>query len=228
VQQLARPDQLSQIQVRFDKDVIISGANFALRNDTSDTFISTTGTTISYDQGNTTGTWDFSGLTTPLEPGFYSFILFGNSIFGADGSGNLDGDGDGVADALVERPVYVAIPGDANLNGQVDVLGDGAILVENLGTQVGASWGTADFNGDGDVDVIDANGGDASVLVNNLGESVVPPMSAGAFAVPVSTTAFNDEHDADSLSYPSPATPEELELAGEQDVDNVFASEWFV
>ena len=55
-------------------------------------------------------------------------------------------------------------PGDLDLDGQVNVLGDAFILVENLGQAVD-SYSDGDINGDGVVDVL----GDAFILVGNLG-----------------------------------------------------------
>ena len=76
---------------------------------------------------------------------------------------------------LTEFVSFNRHPGDANLDGDVDVwdfdgTGDAQILSENLGTMIGATWGMGDFNGDGDVDVWDLDGsGDAQILSENLG-----------------------------------------------------------
>jgi len=56
--------------------------------------------------------------------------------------------------------------GDANLSGNVDVLGDALILVTNLGS-ASSSWSEGDFNGDGTINVL----GDALLLVGNLGRN---------------------------------------------------------
>jgi T5SS/PEP-CTERM-associated repeat protein len=57
-------------------------------------------------------------------------------------------------------------PGDANLDGRVDV-GDLGILAGNYGTLSGASWFMGDFNSDGAVNV-----GDLGVLAGNYGYGV--------------------------------------------------------
>jgi len=57
------------------------------------------------------------------------------------------------------------LPGDLNLDGQVDVLGDALILVTNIGQAV-ESYADGDINGDGIVNVL----GDALILVTNLGQ----------------------------------------------------------
>ena len=49
---------------------------------------------------------------------------------------------------------YVPIPGDANLDGAVD-LQDFGILKSNFGATSGATWGQGDFNGDGGIDLQD-------------------------------------------------------------------------
>ena len=56
--------------------------------------------------------------------------------------------------------------GDLNLDGMVDVLGDGSILIGSLGTSV-SSYGQGDINLDGIVNVL----GDALILVVNLNSS---------------------------------------------------------
>ena len=57
------------------------------------------------------------------------------------------------------------LPGDLNLDGQVDVLEDAFTLIGNLGQNV-SSYSDGDINGDGIVDVL----GDAFVLIGNLGQ----------------------------------------------------------
>ena len=55
------------------------------------------------------------------------------------------------------------------------MLGDAFQLVGNLGTTGGATWAQGDFNGDGNVDVLN----DAFILVGQLGRSVVPTVPLG-------------------------------------------------
>ena len=86
----------------------------------------------------------------------------------------LDLDGDGVlsaADANTHITTLVVtsngtgtVPGDFNCDGEVDVLVDAFILIQNLNTTVDSySLGDADFSGD--VDVLN----DAFTLIQNLG-----------------------------------------------------------
>ena len=59
--------------------------------------------------------------------------------------------------AFLDMPSMVlkpTIPGDANLDGKVDV-NDLTIVLSNFGQTAGMDWSTGDFNGDGRVDVND-------------------------------------------------------------------------
>ena len=80
----------------------------------------------------------------------------------------LDGNGDGVLGGAYVESVYVAIPGDANLDGEVSVLDDAFAVIGSLGTTGGATWAAGDFNDDGTVNVL----GDAFILISRLGQSV--------------------------------------------------------
>ena len=70
--------------------------------------------------------------------------------------------------------IYVAIEGDSNLDGRVNVLGDGFALVAGLGISENATWRDGDLDADNDVDIL----GDAFRLVANLGQSVIPPAAS--------------------------------------------------
>ena len=165
---LARPDLLSTFVVNFDQDVNISAEDLIIQNDTLGGLpINTSGIGFSYDALSRTATWDFNGLPAA----FYTFEL-SDTITGVVGGFALDGDGDGDAGGDFSAPVYVAIPGDANLDGRVDVLGDAFILVGSLGTTSGAAYADGDFNADGQVNVL----GDAFILVANLGRDVRVPL----------------------------------------------------
>ena len=136
-------------------------------------------------------------------------------------------DGDGAGGAFIE-PVYVAIPGDANLDGEVDVIDDAFALVAGLGTTSGAAWAQGDFNGDGEVDVIN----DAFILVANLGTSVVSPAASAAIASPsVTSTAVVVEQaeDEDEVVVAEPSVASNAtspELSGDQVRDDAFASDF--
>jgi len=144
---------------------------------------------FNYDSTSFTATWDLGGFDLPLEAGFYDFVL-SDAVASTQGGLSLDGDGDGNAGGDFTNRIYVAIPGDANLDGDVDVNdvdfstlennGDLSIVKRNLGLDSGGSWSIGDFNGDGDIDVNEIdfstleNNGDLSILYRNLGRNVVP------------------------------------------------------
>ena len=88
----------------------------------------------------------------------------------------MDGDADGIPGGAYVRTIHVALPGDTNLDGQVDVLdvldvlGDAFTAIAKLGTTIDAVWAQGDFNGDGIVEVL----ADAFLLISQLGQSVLP------------------------------------------------------
>ena len=81
--------------------------------------------------------------------------------------------------AFLDMPSIVlrsTIPGDANLDGKVDV-NDLTIVLSNFGQTAGMDWSTGDFNGDGRVDV-----NDLTTVLSHFGSSA--RSSAGMAAVP--------------------------------------------
>ena len=225
IETLARPDLLNQVAVEFSADVSISADDLVIRNDTLGiTLVDTSGLTFSYDASTQTATWDFSSLT--LDAGFYSFEL-SSDIASVDGNSSLGG-------AFSEQ-VYVALAGDANLDGRVDVLSDAFILVNNLGA-TGGTWTQGDFDGSGNVNVL----GDAFILVNNLGQSVQLPATSQAFVQPplaaiastpsVSTSAAvvveqaDDEDETVATAPRVTANARSPELSGDQVRDDAFES----
>ena len=224
---LARPDLLSTISVSFNVDVSVSADDLEIRNDTlGGSLVNTSGLTFSYDASTQTATWDFSSLT--LDAGFYSFEL-SSDIASVDGNSSLGG--------VFIEPIYVAIPGDANLDGEVDVLVDAFLLVGNLGTTSGATFGQGDFNGDGVVDVLN----DAFILVGNIGRSVQlpgasaamsqafvqPPLAAIASTPVTSTAVVEQADDEDETVATAPrvaANATSPELSGDQVRDDAFES----
>ena len=71
---------------------------------------------------------------------------------------------------------FRTIPGDANLDGRVNI-NDLTIVLSNFGRTAGSSWSQGDFNGDGRVDV-----NDLTILLSNfdagVGSSVGPSLGA--------------------------------------------------
>ena len=220
---------MNQVAVEFSADVSISADDLVVRNDTlGGSLVDTSGLSFSYDASTQTATWDFSSLT--LDAGFYSFEL-SSDIASVDGNSSLGG-------AFSEQ-VYVALAGDANLDGRVDVLNDAFILVNNLGA-TGRTWTQGDFDGSGNVNVL----GDAFILVNNLGQSVQvpeasaamsqafvqPPLAAIASTPSVSTSAavvIEQADDEDEVVATAPrvaANATSPELSGDQVRDDAFES----
>ena len=81
--------------------------------------------------------------------------------------------------AFLDMPSMVlkpTIPGDANLDGKVDV-NDLTIVLSNFGQTAGMDWSTGDFNGDGRVDV-----NDLTTVLSHFGSSA--RSSAGMASVP--------------------------------------------
>ena len=236
---LERPDLIETFSVSFDIDVSVSASSLQVRNDTvGGAPVNLSNVLFDYDPTTFTATWDFSSET--LQAGFYSFELT-DSIVSTNGNVGLDGNSNGASGGSLIQSVYVALPGDANLDGQVDVLGDAFALVGNLGTTDGASWAQGDFNGDGTVDVLS----DAFILVGQLGQSVVPPMASAASSnrmtdTPRQLTAEPEKPTLmpvdESVSLVilqegerQPTLPSssavKLALAGSQAIDDAFAAD---
>ena len=196
------------------------------------------GVGFSYDASTNTAVWDFTARP-PLAAAFYTFRLDGD-IVGSNGPA-LDGNGDGIAGDDFVAQHYVAIPGDANLDGHVDVLGDAFTLIGNLGASGNVPWAAGNFNGDESVGVL----GDAFTLIGNLGRDVRPAVSASTFLaaqpervlppepapllISDPTNSADDKDDAivatDAASPLPPAS--NLTLAGSQaQRDEVFGSDF--
>ena len=170
---IERPDLLTTYSVTFDQDVNVEAGDLTVLNDSLvRAHVDLSAVVFDYDPQTQTATWDFTSLS--LDPAFYLFEL-SDEIVSTDSGVPLDGNGDGIPGSNFVETVYVAIPGDANLDGQVDVLGDAFALVANLGASGGATWAQGDFNGDGEVDVL----GDAFILVSNLGQAATQLLVVG-------------------------------------------------
>ena len=185
---LARPDLLNTLVFTFDEGVDIRAEDLIIRNDTLGTSVNTQGVDFNYDTATFTASWDFSSLPN-FDASFYTFELPA-TITASIGGRELDGDNDGSAGGDYLEEVYVAIPGDANLDGDVEVndiniflgtnTGDGATVLSNLDRPGTFVWSQGDFNGDGDVDATQLNiftgeqSGDYAVFLANLGRNVRP------------------------------------------------------
>jgi len=227
---LARPDLWNTLTVVFDSEVTVVAGNLSLFNDsTGGNTVDLSGIGFNFDSATNTAIWDFSTLAIPLDAGFYTYQLDASSITFEGLS--LDGNGDGVGGDDFVSQHYVAIPGDANLDGVVDVLNDAFALVANLSSTTNVAWADGNFNGDGVVNVL----GDALTLVENLGRDVRPPAALTA-SVAASTAnarfAFDASNDADDQNEITNAAklaalpqPRNLALAGDHQLrDDVFGS----
>ena len=93
-----------------------------------------------------------------------------------DASGRITGLGVNSGGAYGAFILSPALPGDANLDGKVNV-NDLTVVLTNFG-QGGMTWSQGDFNGDGKVDV-----NDLTMLLTDFGKSLGTP-PAGVQAVP--------------------------------------------
>ena len=167
IELLARPDQLNVVEISFNQDVDVSASDFTFTNETTGTVVFIPPQAFSYDPTNFTVTFDVTSFLPTLFPsGLYTVSASAAAI-------TATSDGRPLTEDFSEQ-ILVALPGDANLDGRVDVLNDAFALVGNLGTTSGGAWRFGDFNGDGIVDVLN----DAFALVGNLGQTVLPAGSS--------------------------------------------------
>jgi hypothetical protein len=157
----SRMDLLTSFSITFDRAVSFAEATVEamLQNALTIDGVALNPLTFDYDAARRTATWsNFLTGGAQLDPGNYEI--------------NIDTSSVGVASPL-PVDLYLAIPGDVNLDQTVDVLGDAFAVVGNLGATatgsvVETTWRMGDLNGDNAIDVL----GDAFVLVANLGQSV--------------------------------------------------------
>ncbi|MDB4766281.1 hypothetical protein OAG71_01190 [bacterium] len=236
---LVRPDLLSTFAVTFDQDVNVSAEDLIVRSDTLFEMVDTSSVTLSYDPATLTATWDFSNLM--LDASFYTFEL-SDTITGVVSGLPLDGDDNGTTDRNYREDVYVAIPGDANLDGDVEVndiniflgtnTGDGATVLSNLDRPGTFVWSQGDFNGDGDVDATQLNiftgqqNGDYAIFLANLGRDVRPgKFRPVTFQPAVSQPLLAQSATADLVSVEYDALPVSLaEQVKSSDADLIDSS----
>ena len=139
-----------------------------------------------------TATWDLSTLDLGFDT--YTVILSRNAIFDEHGN-NLDGNGDGINGDVFRRVFSTAIPGDVNLDGEVN-FADFLTLSGNFGRSH-VSWDHGDLNGDLKVDFADF-----LLLSANFGRTV---NGAGAAAL--------SEHNVDAAMESFRATSRETRVA---------------
>lgn len=210
-----RPDLLGKLQIVFDSDVSATLNHFTLVNDTlGGMSVSLAGAGFSYDPTTFMVSIDVSSMDPSLlDAGFYS-IRVSSQLSGRTSGLALDGNGDGNAGDAHTQSFYLAIPGDANLDGDVDIsnfniltqadTGDVSITFTNLDSTA-ATWGRGDFNGDGDVDITQfnllqgTNVGDVSILYSNLYRNVRPSAQSPAMTViPVASSLVTASPETES------------------------------
>ena len=186
---LVRPDQLNSISVTFNQPVDVSAAALSIWNESDgQTPVSLDGVAFDYNDQTHQATWDFSSVGD-LPSGYYTLSLNATEMEAADGSALS-------TDLSFDHQIYIAIPGDANLDGEVDLLNDAFELVGNLGVESGATWQDGDFNGDGAVDLL----GDAFLLVGSLSRSVAEPTDFANESESVSTVFVDAPQPLNNLS----------------------------
>ena len=201
---ILRPDLIDTLAFEFNTAVDINKGNLTLTNATlGGVAVNLSDASFSYDSNSQTATLDLSTLPDRLEAGYYDITVSAN-VTAVDGSGSLDGDGDGTSGGDYVSRVYVAIPGDANLDGIVtnsnaDIFsgtqtGDLAVTLGNIGTS-NITWADGNFNADGDVDqnqsdiFSSTNEGDLARLLANLFRDVRPSQPATLAPVTLASTA---------------------------------------
>ena len=146
-------DELVTLAFTFDEDVSTSFdiLDLTLVNISTATPVDLTPASVMWDGGTNTATWDLTGAT--IEVGFHDITLLAAGL--SDALGNpLDGNGDMTGGDDFQTTLLVALPGDTDLDGEVDTTDISNILSANTFENPAnwpAEWATGDFSGDGEV-----------------------------------------------------------------------------
>ena len=200
---LDRSDQLSSLSLTFSDDVAATVAvgDLTLYNNSTGEFVDLSGMTssdFSYDPQTHTARWDLSGLS--LGEAFYSASIPGGQV--ADQFGRLlDGNADGTGGDDYLNVIVVAMPGDANADGQVNIA-DLRSVISGFGSAT-PGWSDGDFNSDGVVD-----GADYITVKQRYGDSLsftpmpapVAAMSIESAPLVIAPTTTQDAPAADGLT----------------------------
>lgn len=146
-----------RLVVRFNEYVGLSLAHddLLLIDGVTQEAIDPADTEMTYDPQTHTATWTFPGLPGESLPYGHVFYAAFQSYDVTDLEANwLDGNADGLAGDDYENLFMTAIPGDANLDGEVS-LADYETGRDHFGNTEGMSWEHGDFDFDGDVDYLD-------------------------------------------------------------------------
>ena len=211
-----RPDLLDVVEVSFNQDVQVSADDFTFFNETTGTEVQILPQslipTFTYDPETFTVTWDFSALRPTLfPPGLYTISAPGITA---------TSDGRPLVESFSQQ-VLVALPGDANLDGRVDILNDAFALIGNLGTAGGAAWRDGDFNGDGVVDVLN----DAFALVGNLGRDLIPAAASASSSTLLAAASLPVERQSAVIVDTASEEDDDKENFQAASRDTVFAGE---
>ncbi len=162
------PDQLLAMTFTFNEDVAgsIDVNDLSLSDASTGQPVDISSATMSYDAGTHTARWDLSAV--PVTAGYYNVVLAASGITDAAGN-SLDGDGNGTGGDDFIQQEMVAFPGDANLDGTVNVL-DLSALANHYNLPGG--WSDGDFNQDALIDVLDL-----SLLALHYNQALTPPLS---------------------------------------------------
>ena len=125
--------------------------------------------------GLSAGVTDLNTLAASVLPS--GWVL--NTAKGINDAGEIVGtgtyDGNSLAYTL---SLPQALPGDAILNGKVDI-NDLTIVLSHFGQTTGMNWGTGDFNDDGKVDI-----NDLTTVLSHFGQTAGTSLGGGLAAVP--------------------------------------------
>ena len=186
---VVRPDQLDALAIVFSESVLasIDASDLKLIDDSNGQPVDLSGATFAYDDGTSSATWDVTAAA--IAPGYYTLSVSAAGI--TDAAGNmLDGNEDGTGGDDYVESIYVAIPGDANSDGTVNI-GDLTLLAGSFGQS--GTWADGDFNDDGLINI-----GDLTLLAGNFGTSAAAESLAQT--TEPSASATNDATDYNALA----------------------------
>ena len=172
-----RPNQLTSLTFTLSEDVgaSIEVTDLAIHNDSTGQDVdlsSLTAEHLSYDPVSHVARWDLSSV--PLPAAYYTYTLNAASI--TDLAGNpLDGNGNGVGGDDHTGTLMVAVNGDVNLDGSVNLADLVTMGHPNHWGQSGLTWLEGDLNFDSNVNMVDLIIlGDPSNWDKSLGMAGVP------------------------------------------------------
>ena len=150
-------DQLSTLVYTFSMDVNLTADALQLTmNSGSGSAVNLPGIGFNYDANSRTATWNFSTLPA-LSAAWHTATLDSAKVIATVNGKMLDGDGDGTEGDDHAHHLLVARPGDANLDGYVDIVDFNTLAqgFDPTGVNAGNDWFAANFDGDADVDIHD-------------------------------------------------------------------------